>query len=64
MRIFVGGIISTTCIRRGFLEELPFEGWLHSGCERMRLGGGAYPGGQAGMNKGPEVRNQAANSPF
>lgn len=40
------------------------EGWMHSVYERMRLGKGGSLGGQVGINKGPEVRNQVTNNPF
>lgn len=37
---------------------------MHSEHERMRLGEGDYPGGQVCINRGPVVRNKAANNPF
>lgn len=37
---------------------------MHSGHERMRLREGDNPGGQVCINKGPEVRNKAANNNF
>lgn len=55
----VGVMISTTWIRRGFLEEVTFdlklEGRMHSGHERMRLREGDNPEDRFVSTKAPKL---------